>query len=167
MKHYVCLFTFLAAAYGQRYMATLRSEWGYVVPGAHSAERSFGAAPKTWIIDPKEGTICEMEEGPLRRCLAVVEGQLYGASLTLTTVPPGGIPDTMRFDVIPTGVVRPGGHEEFAIMSRAVSGLVLDADESAEGSMMMWPWRGSAQQKFTMPATRDVAFQNRIWDEID
>lgn len=153
--------TAFAAQYQGRYLSTIKSQHGYVVPGAHSAVRSSDVRGQYWWIDPVVGTISTLENLP-RYLNVVLEGR-FGDSLTLSTAQDNRILDTMKFDIVQTGVIREGEGEVIRIRSRASPNLFLDADTSSYGDMMMWPENGSPQQNFTQPETLSKGFYDRVW----
>jgi hypothetical protein len=138
---------FHAPARGQgKYVASIRSCNGFVLPGAYSAVRYESAPSYGWVIDPVEGTICENNE---KRCLNYVPEENRGfRSLSLVKVG-SSIGDTMRFNVFQVGTDA-NGEKLVRIHSRFYPNIYLDADEYLNGSMMMWPRNERAQQIFTL-----------------
>lgn len=171
MKVYACFITFLsviaASGYGPfKYLSTLVSKWGPVVPGVQYAFRCANSYPRYWLIDPVKGTISTLKDS---RYLNVVTEGRFARSLILTTIEEDDqIPDTMRFDVIDTGFINENGEKEIRIRSRAMPNIFLDAGSFQFASLKMMPGKASLQQIFTQPKTVSYGYyihmQSEFWD---
>jgi hypothetical protein len=170
MKGYACFITFVsviaASAYGPfKYLSTIMSKWGAVVPGVQYAFRSANCYPRYWLIDPVKGTISTLKDS---RCLTVVTEGRFSRSLMLTTIENDEhISDTMRFDIIDTGFIGEDGEKKIRIRSRAMPNLFLDAGSVQYASLKMMPGKASSQQIFTQPKTVSYGYyihmQGEFW----